>query len=188
MISPQLLWYVPNNFLLPTQSTLSHIAYKAVHQLAREPVLDAYNTSVLLFYCASCLFNKVFKSRHRTWSLPEVAKIPPTMPHRRTKKPQKDRWRSSTRTIMDDMSYLKKIPAKKLLEQSSSQINLFKCFTIIFIKLNAQSTPPMCNNSEPSLFCYPNYSGFTKHALEQKLWPKDVWSMHESQESFYAIP
>ena len=42
--------------------------------------------------------------------LPEVAKIPPTMPHRRTRKPQNDRRRFSTRTMMDDKSYLKKIP------------------------------------------------------------------------------
>ena len=35
------------------------------------------------------------------------------MPHSRTKKPQNDRWRLSTRTIMDDMSYLKKIPKIK---------------------------------------------------------------------------
>ena len=44
---------------------------------------------------------------------PEVAKTPPTMPHSRTKKPQNDRCRLSTRTIMDDMSYLKKIPKIK---------------------------------------------------------------------------
>ena len=42
--------------------------------------------------------------------LPEVAKIPPTMPHRRTRKPQNDRRRFSTRTMIDDKSYLKKIP------------------------------------------------------------------------------
>lgn len=42
--------------------------------------------------------------------IPEVANMPPTIPQRRTKKPQKDlRW-LSTRTINDDMSYLKNIP------------------------------------------------------------------------------
>ena len=54
-------------------------------------------------------------------TLPEVANMPPTIPQRRTKKPQNDLWRLSTRTIMDDMSYLKKIPWKTkhwLLQQS----------------------------------------------------------------------
>lgn len=50
------------------------------------------------------------KSEWKT--LPEVANMPPTIPQRRTKKPQNDLWRLSTRTIMDDMSYLKKIPWK----------------------------------------------------------------------------
>ena len=50
---------------------------------------------------------------------PEVANIPPIIPHSRTRNPQKDRRLSSTRTKMEDKSYLKKMPANLMILVSS---------------------------------------------------------------------